>query len=125
MNVQWFSNSPKGVATIYKNNITLNTVATNHLKNAYGIILGYSEDEKALLIKSISKEDINLGLYEGIDIHKISIKPSYGRITGKNIIDALCQYYPIDFRDNLSSKFSCEWNNEEKTLNIYLERKIK
>ena len=124
MDIQWFSNNPKGVATIYKNNITLNTVASNHFKNSYGLILGYSEKTKSLLIKSISKEDINLGLYKGIDIHNISIKPSYGRISGRSIIDNLCEFYPIDFTNNTSNKYVCEWNPEEKTLNVYLERRL-
>ena len=56
MDIQWFSKSPRGVATIYDSNITLNTVATNHFKNAYGILVGYASDSKVLLLKSISKE---------------------------------------------------------------------
>lgn len=124
MDIQWFSKSPRGVATIYDNNITLNTVATNHFKNAYGILIGYSDEAKALLLKSVSKEDLAMGLYQDLDIHTISIKPSYGRITGKNVITKLTQLFPIDFSGSNLNKYECEWNTEEKTLKIFLERRI-
>ncbi|MBP5407942.1 MAG: hypothetical protein J6Y42_02265 [Bacilli bacterium] len=124
MDIQWFSKSPKGVATIYDSNITLNTVATNHFKNAYGILVGYASDSKVLLLKSISKEELSMGLYQDLDIHSISIKPSYGRITGKNIIKKLTELYPINFKESTLNKFECEWSPEEKTLKVFLERRV-
>ncbi len=124
MNIQWFSKSPRGIATIYDNNITLNTVATNHFKNSYGILIGYADESKALYLKSVSKEDLAMGLYQDLDIHTISIKPSYGRITGKNVIKKLTQLFPIDFSKTTLNKYECEWNTEEKTLKIFLERRI-
>ncbi|MBO7079433.1 MAG: hypothetical protein J6W64_06450 [Bacilli bacterium] len=124
MDIQWFSKSPKGVATIYDNNITLNTVATNHFKNSYGILIGYAEESKILLLKSITKEDLAMGLYQDLDIHSISIKPSYGRITGKNVIKKLTSLFPINFSDSSLNKFECEWSTEDKTLKVYLERRV-
>lgn len=124
MDIQWFSKSPKGVATIYESNITLNTVATNHFKNAFGILIGYSTERKTLLIKSVSKDEIVMGLYKDLEIHEISVKPSYGRITGKSMISKLCEFYPIEFNQNSLNKYECEWNSEEKTLEIFLERRI-
>lgn len=123
MNVQWFSNCPKGVATIYDNNITLNTTAANHFKNTYGIIIGYVTDSKVLLLKSISKDDVAKGLYSDLDIHTIAIKPSYGRISGKSMINRLVQLFPINFSDNSLNKFDCEWNDETHSLSIFLERR--
>lgn len=124
MDIQWFSKNPKGVATIYDSNITLNKVATNHFINSYGILIGYSSDSKALLIKSISKEEIAMGLYKDLDIHTISIKPSYGRITGKSIISKLCELYPIEFKGLTLNKYECSWVPEEKTLEVFLERRV-
>ena len=124
MDIKWFSNNPKGVATIYQNNINLNTTATNHFLNSYGLVIGYSPDNKSLMIKSVSKEELSMGLYQNLDIHKISIKPSYGRINGRNIISNLCEFYPLDFTNKSLNKFACEWNNEEKTLSVYLDRRL-
>ena len=124
MNVEWFTKSPKGVVTIYSSYITLNTVAANNFKNSFGIIIGYNSSEKTLLIKSISKEDISIGLYKNIEVHSISIKPSYGRIAGRSIINKLCEYFPIDFSNGSLQKFECDWSNEDKTLTVFLERRV-
>lgn len=124
MNVEWFTKSPKGAVTIYSSYITLNTVAANNFKNSFGIIIGYNSSEKTLLIKSISKEDISIGLYKNIEVHSISIKPSYGRIAGRSIISKLCEYFPIDFNNGTLQKFECDWSNEDKTLTVFLERRV-
>lgn len=124
MNVEWFTKSPKGVTTIYSSYITLNTVAAKNFLNCYGTIIGFNCNEKTLLIKAITKEELSMGLYNNLDIHPIAIKPSYGRITGRSIINKLCEYYPINFKDNELNKFECEWINEEKTLRVFLERRI-
>ena len=58
------------------------------------------EREKADLSAQISKEELSMGLYQDLDIHSISIKPSYGRITGKNIIKKLTELYPINFKES-------------------------
>ena len=87
-------------------------------------MIGYIEDSKVLLLKSISKEDLAMGLYQDLDIHTISIKPSYGRITGKNVIKKLTSLFPINFNDRSLNKFECEWITEEKTLKIFLERRV-
>ena len=124
MNVEWFTKSPKGVVTIYKSYITLNTAAANNFKNSFGTIIGYSSEEKTLVIKSITKEELSMGLYKNIEVHPISIKPSYGRISGRTIINKLCEYYPIDFSENSLKKYECEWSKEDKTLTVFLERRI-
>ena len=124
MDVKWFTKSPKGVVTIYNSYITLNTVAAENFKNSFGTIIGYNSKEKTLLIKSISKEELSMGLYKNIEIHSISIKPSYGRIAGRSIINNLCEYFPIDFNDKSLKKYECEWTSEDKTLVVFLERRI-
>lgn len=124
MSVEWFGKSPKGVVTIYNSYITLNTVASDNFKNTYGTIIGYNSNDKTLLIKAVSKEEVSMGLYNKIEIHSISIKPSYGRISGRSIINKLCEYYPLDFEEKNLKKFECEWINEEKTLKVFLERRL-
>ena len=65
-----------------------------------------------------------MGLYKDLDIHEMAIKPSYGRITGKTMISKLCELYPIDFSQSSLNKYECEWISEERTLKVYLERRI-
>ncbi len=125
MSVEWFTRSTNGLATIYETNITLNTVASNHFKNSFGALIGYDKNSSDLLIKSISKEEVTMGIYNEDEIHKISVKPSYGRISGKQIIHHLCQLFPLDFSNNAFHKFECEWSVEDKTLKVKLLKEVK
>ncbi len=125
MNIEWFTNEKDKIATIYETNITFNTVAASYFKNSYSTLIGYNVDENCLLIKPISKEEANNRNLSDDDLHPMSIKPSYGRINGKNIVKKLCYYFPIDFTSQKSHRYACEWNHEEKLLKIDLKREVK
>lgn len=125
MNVEWFTNEKEKIATIYETNITFNTVAANHFLDVYATIIGFDTEENTLLVKPISKEEATTRNLSAMDIHPISIKPSYGRINGKNIIKKLCRYYPIDFSSSKSHRYICEWNNNENLLKVFLTREVK
>ena len=125
MSVEWFTNEKEKYATIYESSITLNTVAANYFKNTYSTVIGFDKENNNLLIKPISKEEVDVRNISSDDLHSISIKPSFGRITGKNIIKKLILFFPIDFKNSKSHKYICEWSNEEKLLKILLEREIK
>lgn len=124
MEIQWFSKNLPGIASIYETNITLNTVATNHFKNAYTTLIGFDPKSKTLIIKAISKDQVAMGLYKEDETHSIFIKPSYGRINGKNIIQNICAFVPLDFSDKKFYKYYCEWIQSEKLLKVYLEREV-
>ena len=125
MSVEWFTNEKEKYATIYESSITLNTVAANYFKNTYSTVIGFDKENNNLLIKPISKEEVDVRNISSDDLHSISVKPSFGRITGKNIIKKLILFFPIDFKNSKSHKYICEWSNEEKLLKILLEREIK
>lgn len=124
MDVQWFSKNNKGIATIYETNITLNTIASNHFKNAYRTLIGYEEKSQSIVIKAINKEEILLGLYKDVETHTVSIKPSYGRINGKKIIQNLLEFHHLDFSTKPFHKFECEWDPKDRVLRIFLEREV-
>ncbi len=125
MEIQWFTRANQGIATIYDTNITLNTIAANHFKTAYATLIGYDEKQKVLVIKAIKKEELAMGLYSESETHPISIKPSYGRINGKNIIRNLMMRFPLDFAKRSFYKFPCEWDQEEKLLRVFLEKEVR
>ncbi|HHZ17707.1 MAG TPA: hypothetical protein GX390_00290 [Acholeplasmataceae bacterium] len=124
MNVQWFSKSLQGVVTLYETNITLNTVAKNYFRDAYKTLIGYSKEENILLIKALDKEEAMLSKYNPDDLRSISIKSSYGRINGKDIIQNIRKFYPLDFARKSLYKFPCEWDPAKKFLKVYMEREI-
>ena len=125
MPITWFSKSLRGSISIYETNITINTVAAANFKNAYSTLVGYDADNKSLIIKAISKEEVDMGLYNDCDLHPIAIKPSYGRISGKNIIKNICEFVPLDFSKQQFYKFYTNWNKEQRSLVIDLTKEVK
>ena len=125
MNVEWFTNEKDKIATIYETNITFNTVAANYFKNAYSTLIGFDIEENCLLIKPVSKEEVNIRNLSTDSLHSMSIKPSYGRINGKSLIKKLCCYFPIDFTELKAHRYLCEWNPTENLLKINLKREVK
>lgn len=123
MEIQWFSKNLAGVATIYETNITLNTVAAENFKNSYSTIVGINQKDSILFIKSLNKEEA-VNNYDENDLHPIAIKPSYGRISGKNLIKNICQIFPLDFTKQNSFKFRSEWDQANKYLKIYLKEEL-
>ena len=125
MAIQWFSKTLKGSISIYETNITINTVAAANFKNAYSTLVGMDVDKKSLVIKAISKEEVDMGLYKDSELHPIAIKPSYGRISGKNIIKNICEFVPFDFKKQQYYKFLTNWNKEQKMLVVDLTKEVK
>lgn len=123
MEIQWFSKNLDGVATIYETNITLNTVAAENFKNSYSTIVGINQKDSILFIKSLNKEEA-VNNYDENDLHPIAIKPSYGRISGKNLIKNICQIFPLDFTKQNSFKFRSEWDQANKYLKIFLKEEL-
>ncbi len=122
MEIQWFSKNIYGLVTIYETNITLNTVAAGHFENTYSTLIGFNKKDNTLIIKSLNKEEAQN--YSENDLHPISIKPSYGRINGKNIIKNICSFFSLDFTTKNFHKFKCEWDASNKYLKVFFKEEI-
>lgn len=118
MKIEWLSKqNESGAITIYNNNITLNKQAANFFMDAYCVAIGIDYDSKKLIIKSISKEEVESeGDSAKSRFHKLSIKKSYGRITGKQVINEISNAFKLDFDNNLAYKFSAKWNTGNRML---------
>lgn len=125
VDIQWFSKSLQGIVTIYETNITLNTVASSYFENAFSTLIGFDKTSNTLIIKSISKNEVDEGSFKEQDLHPISIKPSYGRINGKMIITNLCRVFPLDFSNKKMHKYYCDWDDTKKYLKVYLSEEVK
>lgn len=124
MEIQWLSNGIKGSVSIYETNITLNTVAASYFENAFVVLVGCNISDNSLIIKSLNKEEATSGVYNKTDLHQISIKPSYGRINGKNIIRGICSFFPLDFNKQKLFKYNCFWDVASKSLIINMKEEI-
>lgn len=116
MNIEWIAKRTNdGAITIYNNNITLNKQAADFFQEAYCVAIGVDSSTKNLIIKSISKDEAEK---ENLRNHfyKIAMKKSYGRITGKALIDELAEIYDLNFNNQVAYKFSAKWNKGYKML---------
>ena len=122
MKIDWFTNqNNSGVITIYSNNITLNKQATEYLKDSYCVIVGMNRDTNELVIKGLSKEEVEQQDISKDSIKKLSVKKSYSRITGKSLVDEVAKNYNFDFNVCAAYKLSAKWNNRYKMLIASLE----
>jgi hypothetical protein len=125
MDIKWLPKTTKGIVSIYENHITLNKVARDYFKDAYRTLVGYDKDNDILLIKALNKEEASLTKYSSNDLHTISIRPSYGRINGKGVIQSLMEFHPLDFSKRSLYKFQCQWEASQKMLKVYMQREVK
>ena len=117
MKIKWITKDDSlGAVTIYENNIRLSKKAADYFLDAYAIAIGVELEENKIVIKKVNKEEAeSLGI-DKARLYKINIKPSYGRITGKKIVDELKELYNFDFSKQLAYKFSAKWNTGEQML---------
>lgn len=125
MNIKWIiKDDSLGAVTIYENNIRLSKKAADYFLDAYAISVGVVLEQSKIVIKKFNKEEAeSLGIDKS-RLYKINIKPNYGRITGKKIIDELKELYNFDFSKQLAYKFSAKWNTGEKMLIIDVKEGI-
>ena len=117
MNIQWISsNNTTGAVTIYENNITLSKKAADYFNDAYAIAIGVDGDTKNIIIKNVSKEESESNAMDKSHLYRISIKASYGRITGKQMVDELKYIYGFDFSKQTAYKFNAKWNTGDRML---------
>lgn len=116
MNITWFKDASKpGQATLYESNITLNKIALKHFEGFDSVLLGIDYQSKQVAIKPCKSE---------IDgSFKLSVAPSYGRITNKEFMKEIMRIIDANLTNPL--KLQTEWDNEENALVINLKGKVK
>ena len=119
MKIEWFSFKDNlSAVTIYANNICLNKQASNYFEDAYAVAVGVDKETKKIIIKNVSKEEVETLKIDKNSLNKISIKTSYGRITGKKLIDQINGILKLDFSKQSAYKYDAKWNTGSKMLII-------
>ena len=117
MKIKWIgTDDSRGAVTVYENNITLSKKAADFFNDAYAIAIGVDDDSNNVIIKNVSKEEAESNVMDSNHLYKISIKASYGRITGKQMIDELKNIFGFDFSKQPAYKFNARWNNGDRML---------
>ena len=122
MKIKWLSKDESlGAVTIYDNNIRLSKKAADYFIDAFAVAIGIDTDSNNIIIKNVSKEEAESNRFDKSRLHKIAIKPNYGRITGKQIIDELKSIFEFDFNVKQAYKYSARWNTGDKLLIVEME----
>ncbi len=122
MAFEWTSRKPsEGIATIYESNITLNKSASTHFETAYRVLLGLDRENQKIAIKPINKQEHERGSVPDEKQHKITVRPSYARVSNKKFIKEAAQIANINLSENNAVKYKTLWNSQEGCLVIDLE----
>lgn len=122
MSFVWASKKPKdGVATLYESNVTLNKAASTHFERAYSVLLGFDEENLRIAVKPVSKEEVDLGTIPDEKRHKITVRPSYARVSNKKFMREISKAANLDLSNNKSYKFRTEWSRQDHALIIDLK----
>lgn len=117
MKIDWIPRRENDASvTIYDNNITLSKTAANYFIDAYKVLVGIDKEKNKLIIKKVSREETFRGDINKNTLHDISIKLSYGRITGKQLIHELSENLHLNFNNKKSYKYNAKWYNAESML---------
>lgn len=117
MKIKWIgTDDSRGAVTVYENNITLSKKAADFFNDAFAIAIGVDDDSNNVIIKNVSKEEAESNIMDRNHLYKISIKASYGRITGKQMIDELKNIFGFDFVKQPAYKFNARWNTGDRML---------
>ena len=116
MKIQWFEQEVNSSAvTIYDNNVTLSKQASNYLSDAYGIQVGFDVENQTLILKKVTKDDVNKQYVNPNQLYTLTIKQSFGRINSKKLI---LEYNSVDTEHN------ARYNNGQKMLIVDIKEAI-
>ena len=122
--IKWFNVKPRnGVATLYDNNITLNTTAMDPFDIAYKVQVGLSE-EGNIIIKPLTKAFIETGKLDENSLLKIEMHMSFARIASVSLMKQISEALNIKLSKS-PVKYETSWDSVENILTIDISRVLK
>ena len=115
--IKWFNVKERnGVASLYNNNITLNTTSMYPLDFAYKVQVGIDED-KSILIKPLSKDVVESGVLDECCLLKLEIHKSFARISSALLMKQISEELGIAL-SKTPIQFETKWDSVENVLVI-------
>ena len=122
--IKWFNVKAKnGVASLYSNNITLNTTAMYPFEIAHKVQVGLSDDGN-IVIQPLTKAFIETGNLDESCLLKIERHKSFARISSVALMKQIAEALNL----NLSSsplRYETSWDSEENILTILIANGVK
>lgn len=121
MGIIWFGAEERvGTASFYPNNITLNTVASFPLGEAYRVQVGMDEKGR-LLIVPISKEKAESGIYDEYALLPYEVRKSFSRINNASLMRQIAAAFgwKLDAKNPIKRRTS--WDPKENILYVNMK----
>lgn len=118
--IKWFDAKERnGSASLYSNNITLNTTAMYPLDYAFRVLVGLT-DEKNIVIKPVSKNEVESGTLDESRLLKLERHKSFARISSSILMRQISEVLNLELSKS-AIKFETSWDDNENVLVINIK----
>lgn len=115
--ITWFSPKTKeGIASLNKNCISLNSLASIPFEYACRVQVGVNEDGD-IVIEALSRDKVETGVYDEYGLIKPQVAKTFTRISSRDLMKALSEMTGIDFNDEVK-KYPTSWDEPKSHLII-------
>lgn len=119
--IKWFNVKAKnGVASLYSNNITLNTTAMYPFEDAYKVQVGL-DDNNNIIIQPLIKSVVESGDLDESCLLKLERNKSFARISSTTLMKQIGEV----IRETLSKtpiQYETSWDSEANVLTILVSK---
>ena len=115
--IKWFNVKDRnGVASLYANNITLNTTAMYPLDTAFKVQVGMDENSN-VVVMPLTKEVVESGTLDECCLLKIEFHKSFARISSTQLLKQIGETLNIQL-SNKPIQYETSWDSVENVLII-------
>ena len=115
--IKWFDAKERnGTASLYSSNITLNTVAMYPLDYAFRVLVGI-DDKKQIIIKPVSKNEVESGELDESRLLKLEIHKSFARISSSLLMRQIAEELNLEL-SKVAIRYETSWDDKENVLVI-------
>ena len=115
--IKWFDAKERnGSASLYSNNITLNTTAMYPLSYAFRVLVGVDGDNN-IVIKPVSKNEVESGALDESRLLKLETHKSFARISSSILMRQISEELKLEL-SKTALKYETNWDDNENVLVI-------
>lgn len=117
--IKWFNVKAKnGVASLYANNITLNTTAMYPFEDAHRVQVGL-DDNSNIVIQPLSKSVVEKGDLDESCLLKLERHKSFARISSTSLMRQIGEALQISF-SKTPVQFETSWDPVKNVLTVHI-----
>ena len=118
--IKWFNVKAKnGVASLYSNNITLNTTAMYPFEDAYKVQVGL-DDNSNIVIQPLTKAVVESGDLDESCLLKLERNKSFARISSTTLMKQIGETLNLNL-SKVPVQFETSWDPEANVLTILIQ----